>query len=360
MKVLFIVDSITKGGAGRVVSVLSDGMSNAGHGVSVLLMSENGPTGREYIKNENVKKLYLLKKAGEDMSPPKRIQRLRKIFKQEEPDVIIAFMTEYAEYTLLASRLLPVKVIVSERNDPHIDPTNKVIRILRNPLYRMADAIVLQTKAMYEYFPKYIQSKSTIIFNPINPYIPMPYNGERSKVFVSVGRLTKQKNYYMAIDAFSKFSAKHQDYRYEIYGSGSLQNELTSYIEKSNLNGKVELMGHVENVTNCIREKKALIISSDYEGLSNAMLEAAVLGLPIISTDRQIGDARMVIKDGVNGYLVPLKDSDYLSKKMEEIVTSDDLNKNAIREGLLLRQRILPETIIKEWLQVCKDIMERK
>lgn len=352
-KIIFVVNSVRSGGAGRVVALLADAMAK-NHDVKIVLMDDEKDDYYGYLSNKRVRLIPLFKdQSSKTKNGFEKIRRLRTIVCENVPDSIIAFTTLYAEYTILATLGLHCKVVVSERVDPAKYPTKKVLRALRNPLYMFSDGIVMQTDDMLHYFPSSIQRKSQVILNPINPQIVNFKTDHREPKIVSVGRLDKQKNYNIAINAFEAFSAEFPDYIYEIYGDGPLEIELKKMISDRGLEGKVVLKGHVSNVYENINSAAMFIMSSDYEGLSNALMEAMALGLPCVSTDHPIGGARMLIANNVNGILVPVNDADSLAEAMKKIAKDKAFSEQLGKRAASIIETCNIDNIVASWLKFC-------
>jgi glycosyltransferase involved in cell wall biosynthesis len=181
-------------------------------------------------------------------------------------------------------------------------------------LYKKADGFVFQTEDAAKYFEGIIKCDSKIIPNPINPkFIKEPYKGEREKNIVTVGRLESQKNQKMLIEAFGKIESKYPEYSLLIYGDGSKKEELQDLIKEKGLENKVILKGKIDDVENVIDKAKMFVLSSDYEGMPNALMEAMALGLPCISTDCPCGGPRYLMENGKSGLLVPVGNSDAMA-----------------------------------------------
>lgn len=361
MRILLIADSIQQGGVGRVASILSDYFSSTGNTVSILLMAQDRIQEGSYIKNDNIALKFLSAEAGTaNIRPMLKLQTMRRIIAEDKSDVAIAFINEYCEYAVLATRFLHTKVIVGEVTDPHVSPKNKILRFLRSPLYGLADRVVLQTEDMMSFFPKYVQGKSQIIFNPISPDLPEPYVGIRRKCIVSVGRLNELKNFQMGILAFSNFHRSHPEYTYEIYGEGPYRSSLEELIRAQNLESSVFLKGHDGSVLDKIRDASIFVMPSNYEGMSNALIEALAIGIPCISTDHPVGAARMLIQSGTNGILIPVGDTNALFEAMNKIVDNACLAMNLADEAIKLRNKLAVEKIAGQWMDCCKLVLKRK
>jgi glycosyltransferase involved in cell wall biosynthesis len=253
----------------------------------------------------------------------RRLSVLKKILKTEKPDVVVSFLPEPSFRVLLIKKILPIKVIVSVRNDPNKEYASKKRRLMAKLLYPLADGFVFQTEDVRKWFPKKIQDKSVVIPNPVNEaFLREPYNGKREKIIVSVGRLVEQKNQKLLIEAFCEFKKTNEDYKLKIYGEGPLRKDLQKKIEDLGLKKSVELMGEVPNLENEIYKAKMFVLSSDYEGMPNALMEAMALGLPCISTDCPCGGPRCLINNN-NGILVKVGDVGDMTDAIGKIANDD-------------------------------------
>jgi len=129
--------------------------------------------------------------------------------------------------------------------------------------------------------------------------------------FISVGRLVEQKGYDNLIDAFSKFTNDFGDYKLIIVGSGAEKDKLQQRLEGHGLEGKVILAGALANPLDLIFGASAYILSSRYEGVSNAMLEALMLGVPVMASVENTSADEFIL-DGYNGWCVESYSSDCL------------------------------------------------
>ena len=308
MKILFCIGSMSKGGAERVISNLTNHLADKNDVYIVATKIKN----IAYTLNKNIRIMTLEnredKKQNFIIKNFKRIKALNKYIEEIRPDIIISFLPE-PSYRILLLKILKrkLKVIVSVRNDPKIEYKTRLNKFVMKILYPLANGFVFQTQEAKEYFSKKIQNKSTIIPNPINKeFIVTPYDGKRDKTIVTVGRLEEQKNHKLLIEAFSNIEKDYPEYKLLIYGSGSKEEELKQYVKGIGLIDKVEFKGNVNNVKEEIYKSGMFILSSNYEGMPNALIEAMALGLPVISTDCPCGGPRFLIENSKNGILVPV------------------------------------------------------
>lgn len=349
MKILFTIGSLSGGGAERVVSRLANCMARRGECVEIALISKNII---DYSLDKSIKVEFI--------NPKIQIRGIRYIFrcmeyrkevKRFKPDVIISFTTAVNLFVLDAMRGMDYRIILSERNDPYNDPKDVQLRKKRDKVYSNACGIVFQTKDAKEYFSTDIQERSTIILNPVE--IPSEYMEieRKEKKIVTIGRLEAQKNHAILIKAFAEIHKLFPEYKLEIYGEGSLRRKLEGIIRDQNLEEVVFLMGYTTEVFDAISTAKLFVLSSDYEGMSNALIEAMALGIPVVSTDHPIGGARMVIENGINGVLVPVGDSKAIAHAVCSILNDENLSSTLSHNAMLIGEILNTEKIVDEWME---------
>ena len=223
MKILFCLGSLNRGGAERVVSNLANYFIKYNE-VSIVITSPDVP---QYELDKNIIVYHLDKKRESNniiYKNLKRIYKLNKIVRKDKPDIIISFLPEPSYRVLLLKKIRKIPVIVSVRNDPNVEYNSKINNLVMKILYPLADGFVFQTEDAKNYFNKKIQSKSVIIPNPIKEtFIQQDiYTGEKDKIIVNIGRLEKQKNQELLIEAFNDVKDEFLDYNLYIYGEGTL------------------------------------------------------------------------------------------------------------------------------------------
>lgn len=354
-KVIFVNASLTDGGSERVMATLANSLADMGHEVTMILVRNKK---RTYEVNDSVKCIQITYARNNLLyNMVRRICEIRSIVKSINDSTIISFMTDINILTLLACFRLHRRVIISERAHP-LRGTNKqskkpfYARILIKLLYPLADAVVFQTEYAKKCYSKKVQKKGYIIPNPLSSNLPEIYNGKRKKVIVAAGRLNKQKNFPLLIYAFSKVVKKHKDYQLIIYGQGSLLEELKDLSRKLGIQESIEFPGYVEELTEQIKDAAMYVSSSDFEGISNSMLEAMAMGIPVVCTDCPVGGAALVIKNNVNGKLVPVGDSYALRTAMYKIIEDKQFAQELSREAVKVREQYKVSKICKMWLDI--------
>lgn len=363
MNIICYINKLNDGGAERAMSVVANGLAQLGHRVS---MVTDYSAETEYPLNASVERLVLdgeftgVTSKGRAQRTLRRISNLRNICKAQEADVVLSFMRESNFRAILATCFLKTKNLISVRIDPKIGYRNKVVAMLAKLLYPMANGCVFQTQEAQAWFSNKIQRKSRVIFNPVSEaFYSVQGTPGRDKRVVSCGRLSKQKRFDLLIDAFDKVADDFPEYTLEVYGVGELQERLQAQIEELRRTDRIRLMGRCEDVPNAIKDASLFVLSSDFEGLPNALMEAMALGLPVISTDCGGGGARALIDNGVDGQIVPCGDADALASaigaSLNAPVEMARRGENARRKG----QTFATEYVVADWeayiRQICQE-----
>ena len=212
MRLIFVTDTLSSGGAERVVSILANHFAHKWATEIICLRKMDV----FYEINPEVKILFADDYAKGWMG---KLYWIRKHVNKD--DVLLPFMVKVYCVTLLALIGKRMNVIASERNDPKT--TELPWRVLRPLLLPKVQALVVQTQQIKDYFKNNIKKKIEIIVNPLD--LKNCYQGEwntQSKTLIAVGRTDPQKNYPMMIRAFNKVHMNYPDYKLEIWGNRTM------------------------------------------------------------------------------------------------------------------------------------------
>lgn len=353
-KIMFYIDTMYRGGAQRVMSVLVHSFVEKGYEVALINDFKDQDNNNTYQISPEVKRLYLNdSNTGNPMVKNiTRIKELRKIIKAEHPDVILSFLGRPNQRVLIAASGLKVKKVVSVRNDPNREyGTGKIKKAWINHLFKRADGIVFQTEEAKQYFSDKIQENSIVILNPVDSKFYNIKRGVEPKNIVAVGRLEEQKNHRLLINAFAEIAHDYPDEKLVIFGEGPLRGDLENLISKLKLSSLVELRGNVENIEQALADAKLFVMTSDYEGLPNALMEAMVVGVPCVSTDCPCGGPRELIEDNISGMLVPCGDKAALVKKMRILLSDKAICTDFEEQSKTKAEEFRTEKVIAEWEQ---------
>ena len=352
---IFFIGTLCGGGAERVVSILSSQMAEQGMPVEVLTYYDKPIT---YQVSDKVTITALESFTGSSNKLHNLLQ-LRKYFK-ENAKVVISFLAPFNMMAVAANFGNKIPIIVADRNDPTKVPSNIVLRKLRDFLYMFADGVVVQTKKNQQYFNGIVRKKSLVIYNPIDlgSYAGCALKCKKEKQFVTAGRLMPQKNQEMMIKAFAAVTKKHPDYQLVIYGEGPSREKLEKLIKELGVESKVFLPGNKKNVHDLMKSAEAFILSSNYEGMPNALIEAMCLGLACVST--KVSGATDLIADHENGLLTDLNDQEAFTNVMVEIINNPELRVKLAQNATKLNNSLEVSKIMNQWIEfINKIIMEK-
>ncbi len=349
MKITLLISSLSGGGAERVTCNLANHLSDFGHTVEILTM---GDTEAAEPLRENIKYSPLLtnqERSNFLINNIKRFFRLRKYMKTQTVDAYVVMLPVPTEMMLRFSKLTKAPIIVSERADPKVysSKTKKTLSKLASRAY----GYVFQTEEAKAWYMPYLKGvESVIIPNAINPaFIRPKYDGDREKTIVGAGRLAEQKNFPLLIRAFSHIADKFPEHKLVIYGKGDLLDSFKCLAVDFGVGDRIEFPGFCTNMSETLEKASMFVLSSDYEGMPNALMEAMASGLPCVSTDCGGGGARFLIQDGENGLLVPQKDEEAMAEAMEKILSDSALAEKLGENARNLQETLAPEKIYGEW-----------
>lgn len=359
MRITIFISALSGGGAERVTCNLANYLSDFGHEVEILTMGE--AEAAEPLRSE-VKYTPLLRnveKRNSLVNNAKRILRLCHYMKKQSVDAYVVMLPVPTQLMLQFSGLTKAPIFVSERSDPTVYGSRTQHRL--QTLASRAAGWVFQTVEAQAWYEPHLKGVShSVIPNAINPaFIRPKYEGEREKVIIGAGRLNDQKNFSQLISSFARIAEKFPEYKLVIYGKGSLLESLQNLAKEKGVGDQVEFPGYVPDMPEILEKASMFVLSSDYEGMPNALMEAMALGVPCVSTDCGGGGARFLIQDSVNGLLVPIQDEDAMAQAMEKILNAPEMAAELGENGRKLQQTLAPEKIYGEWEAFIKETVSR-
>jgi len=352
MRIGVVISAFTNGGAQRVAVTLSKWMNDHGQNCCIIALDES--TKNQYDAQDV--NLVRLRDMYKDWGITKR---LRMFDSDNSIDVYIVMGVPMSIYVMPALRHSKATVIISERNDPRNFQGKIITKIVSRWLMGKADGFVFQTTDAWNFYNKY-QDRSTVIPNPVaevpDVQVRIP-NEQRKKEIVTAGRLIPQKNHEMLIRAFAKIVSSFPEYRLVIYGEGFLRDSLKGLCRDLGVEQVVDFPGSVNDVHKRFLNSELFVLSSDFEGMPNALMEAMAMGITCISTDCPCGGPKDLVEDGVNGVLIPVGDVDSCAKVIAKCFTdkqmADKLGKNALN----VRKKFSKELVCKKWLEYINQVV---
>lgn len=331
MKVAFLLNNLSGGGAERVVVTLSNKLAQKGHTVDLVLARATGPFMASVSSDVRVIELF-----GRRMLYA--IPSLVWILNRKKYDVVISGLDQ-PNIALLISKWFATsrtKFVVTEHNHPVASNAGakkliwRTVRSLRSLLYRHSDHVIAVSQVARQALISNFSVKPencTAIYNSVDVKKAMQlasqkihhkWFDENCKVFVAVGRLTLQKNYPLMLRAL-KIARRSADVRLLILGEGSERPSLKNLVSELGLEESVQLLGFQDNPFSYIGRSSGLLMTSDWEGLPTVLIEAMACGITPVSTDCPSGPSELLGKSEY-GYLVPMGDADLFAGAMLEAV----------------------------------------
>ncbi len=315
--ILFVISTITGGGAERTVSTLSHFLSKS-ENCSVLV---NSVSENDYPFYGNVISLGMKPRVKKGIiyqiiAAFKRYFRLKQLKKSGNYDSVISFMESANFLNIITGKGDNCKIIISVRNvlSEEYKGIGKILLLFARLMYKKADYVVaVSQKARLDLVDNLGLpfEKTIVIYNGYDlSRMARGKSHGRSK-FITMGRLENQKGQWHLIRAFSKVVEKHPDARLYILGQGELEGLLRNMIDELNLSDNVEMMGFVNNPSKYLQSADCFVFPSIYEGLANAIIEAMINGLPVIASD--FGGAREIIASelDVEDHVSPFRECTY-------------------------------------------------
>lgn len=287
------------------------------------------------------------------------IKKLRFYLKEIKPDIIVSMGTTNAIFDIPANMGLGIKHILSERNDPAHFGGSTITRIVSRLLMQKADGFVFQTKDAQSFYGGEIVKRSVVIPNPLfigDNYPDTQYVGEREKTIVTTGRLNKQKNHPLLIRAFKRITEDFPEYKLVIYGEGPERQNDEALISDLGLKERVLLPGTINDIPEKINKASLYVLSSDFEGMPNALMEAMALGLPCISTDCPCGGPRELTTNGEDCLLVPVGDEIAIAEAMRKVLREEKFAMKLGKNAMKIRERLSLDKVCRQWYEYFQSI----
>lgn len=357
---VLVISGLDGGGAARVITELAADLDRAGYKVTLLTLEGEGDPDvfpiPERIRRRRIQLMWSTTGfINKLISTIRRLRILRTALLEESPDAIISFIDTTNVRVLAATIFCDVPVIVSERTDPRHHKIGKVWNALRFLFYRRATHIVVQTERVAAWMRRRhgLKTPISVIPNAVRGGRELEPVSRETNVnechIVAVGRLVASKRFDLLIEAFAEANLRASGCTVTIVGTGPEKAFLLARIKELHLEQCVRLPGHCDDVQTFLQSGDIFVLSSEYEGFPNALLEAMQLGLACISADCESGPAEL-ISDSLNGLLVPVGDRTSLASAMRQLAFDPDMRQTLGAAATYVCKTYHPDAVATRWM----------
>lgn len=352
-KIVVVTGSLGAGGIEKVTSRIADHYIGKGYEVSICCLLQMEEKAFVPLRKE-VKVFYFNSAKG--LERPKIfisgewIKFLKKVFEEQKPDYVLAMTLKIGALCSIARRNMPIRLSFRETSDPHSKVRNRTFDRLLCLVCRKIDGIIFQTRWEKQCYPKYMQKKGKVIPNPVSVDVTWGKNSIEKRI-VSLGRLTNiQKRHDILIQAFGLFLKNNPGYELLIYGNGEDKKEDEKLIQSLGIESFVKIIDAKQNIHSLITNVSMFVITSDFEGLSNSLVEAMLMGIPCISSDWP--GSEDVITHNVNGYIYTRQNISELAFYMDKLANDDEKKGEFSIRAQSLKNHYDPKIVMKEYSKI--------
>ena len=362
-KIFFVIDSLTSGGAERVATVLANELSQRGNTITI-------------ISKAHVPPFYKLDPAVELIYPKTHIayfgNKLLKLFsrmkvyweiynklKKECPDLVISFSTTTNGSIIPICKFLGIRVIACEHNNYKLGLKSLFIRFIKRRIYPLTDMLtVLTNRDLNQYYGSFMKN---VLVMP-NPLSIKPINKRRKlsdKNILVIGNVSKweQKGFDNLLEIFSEVVKKYPGWKLKIAGGGS-SDYLNDLIRKLDLETNVELLGAVKDIPSLMRKCAVFVLTSRYEGLPMALIEAMSQGMACVAFDCFTGPGD-IITHGVDGILVENQNKVKFIESLSVLIEDESLRSRLGENAIETSKKYLPNVIMDRWVNLIDKVTTR-
>jgi glycosyltransferase involved in cell wall biosynthesis len=324
--VIIFTGAFSSGGAEKQSILLGKILNDSGYDVIVVSFYGEKYLLRhiKYLETENINFELL------NGSLYNKIRRLSEIIKINKPRFIINYLPSNNLIGGILGKVYGVATIIGNIRNSRLG-FRKYLELLFCHIF-LNDVTIFNNKSGQNYYKKRgFNLKKTVFIPNFIFEIPSPKtlfckNTDHQDInILMVSRFEKQKDYETALNAFRKLktNTKNLNVSLTIIGDGSLENLVKEMIVSKGLTEEVEVIVNPDDIFLYYDQADIFLQTSIFEGFSNSIMEALSYSLPVVATN--VGDNSSLIKEGYNGFLTPVKNSDYIADKLEELVNSYEL-----------------------------------
>lgn len=328
MKIAFFHYSMQAGGAERTIANLSNYLVEKGDSVTIITADDRPAF---YVLDQRVRQcsIHTARVSKNTWQAVQNnlftVRQLKKVFREISPDIVICFETTSLFPVWLARNHRSYKIIGSERTNPFLDNGGFWNRI-KGWISARCDGFVFQTAGARSYYPPKTQERSIILGNPLDP---MQYESTRRDWstradLCAAGRLAAVKCFDDLLKAFAIVIRQYPSAALDLYGDGPEGERLEELAQQLGLQQNVHFCGRTQDMRSAYSQHKIFVMTSCLEGMPNVLMEALANGCACVATNCDFGPSEL-IRDGENGFLVPVHDVDAIAQYLCRLLGDDGL-----------------------------------
>ena len=356
-RVALVIAHLGPGGAQRVVANAANALVERGLDVHVVTLLDDqrdafdlNPRVRRHARGSTNHPAHQV--AGPVLRAIANFLWIRKALRGIAPDAVLSFMTQTNVLTVLATRGLHTRTVISERNDPRLQRHRARVELARRWLYRCADLVTVNSVGALESLERFVpRAKLAFLPNPLSVLSPTLKLHSSKAMFITVTRLVEQKGVDVLLKASAKALAALPGWHLAIVGDGPLRHDLQTLAGELGIAENVVWHGHVSDPISLLSAARFFVLTSRFEGLPNALLEAMACGLPAIVSDASPGPLELVGKEEA-GLIVPVGDIDATAAAIERLARDEDLCARLARAAPRRISAHHPDRAIPLWLKL--------
>ena len=329
-RILFTISNSEISGAEKQLLLLLKNINKASFHVEVCCLDGQGPF-TTAVSSLGIKFFSFKRKSSFDVY---RLFSLYKLIKQNDYDLLVSFCWSANQYSRIASFFTNKKHIACERGHDYKKNSleNKILKLL-DPI---SMKIVFNSRVQMESYRKYIKDKPErllCIYNSVNIYqvnqlaIEHFYKkfsiDNNKKIIGTVGNFSEHKNFDMFIEVCENIHKKYKNISFIAIGDGPQRKKYENIIRYKKLEKVIITTGYINDIYEIISLFDIFLLTSDWEGMPNVIMEAMAGKVPVVSTS--IDGCKELIDDKKNGFLVKKNDIEHMCSNVQILIEQEDV-----------------------------------
>ena len=285
----------------------------------------------------------------------KCLRKIRRIIQNNGSSCVCAFLSDVAVMTRIATLGMRIVFASAERGAPFA--YSKKWIVLEKWAFYWSDICFFQVEKARDFYGNNVSKKSVVIPNPffIKENLE-PNMGKRNNTIVGAGRLEDQKGFDLLINAYANVRIKHPEYTLILFGEGSQKEKLVKLTEMLKIQEYVSFPGYIDNLPKALLNEGIFVLSSRFEGIPNALIEALAVGIPSIATDCSPGGPDYLTNHGTRGILIPTNDVESMTKAIEYLIENPAKRIELAMKGPEIRKELDVNIIRNKWIDAFNDM----